>query len=229
LLSLAVLTISLLLLHRRFDLGVAGILVAVLGYGLRSILSQVRQIEMEDELRSDRTALAELALRDSLTGVGNRRAFEEAIEREWRVALRTQQSISLLLVDIDFFKQYNDRYGHLAGDKCIREIAAALHASLQRPADVVARYGGEEFVVILPSTTASGAREVATRVCKLVRQLNIPHEDSPHGRATVSVGASTVTPSEGVLPHELIATTDRALYDAKNNGRNRVELGARAN
>jgi diguanylate cyclase (GGDEF)-like protein len=229
LLSLAVLTISLLLLHRRFNLGVAGILVAVLGYGLRSILSQVRQIEMEDELRSDRTALAELALRDGLTGVGNRRAFEEALEREWRVALRTQQSISLLLVDIDFFKQYNDRYGHLAGDNCIREIAAALHAALQRPADTVARYGGEEFAVILPGTTSSGAREVATRVCKLVRQLNIPHDSSPHGRATVSVGTSTVTPSEGVLPHELIAASDRALYDAKNNGRNRVEQGTHAN
>jgi diguanylate cyclase (GGDEF)-like protein len=227
LLSLAVLTIALLLLRTRFTLGVAGILVAVLGYGLRSILSQVRQIEMEDELRSDRTALAELALRDGLTGVGNRRSFEETIEKEWRVALRTQQSISLLLVDIDFFKQYNDRYGHLAGDTCIRDIAAALHASLQRPADMVARYGGEEFAVILPGTSASGAREVATRLCKLVRQLNIAHDGSPHGRATVSVGFSTVTPSEGVLPNELIAATDRALYEAKNNGRNRVEQGTR--
>jgi diguanylate cyclase (GGDEF)-like protein len=228
LLSLSVLTIALLLLRTRFNLGVAGILIAVLGYGLRSILSQVRQIETADELRSDRTALVELALRDGLTGVGNRRAFEEALEREWRVALRTQQSISLLLVDIDFFKQYNDSYGHLAGDTCIREIAAALQASLQRPADLVARYGGEEFAVILPGTSSSGAREVATRVCKLVRELNILHDSGPHGRVTVSVGASTVTPSEGVLPHELVAATDRALYDAKRNGRNRVEQVATA-
>jgi diguanylate cyclase (GGDEF)-like protein len=228
LLSLSVLAVALLLLRTRFNLGVAGILVAVLGYGLRSILSQVRQIETVDELRHDRSALAELALRDTLTGVGNRRAFDESIEREWRLALRTQQTISLLLVDIDFFKQYNDRYGHLAGDQCIRAVAAALQASLQRPADLVARYGGEEFAVVLPGTSASGAREVATRLCKLVRELNLAHEGSPHGRITVSVGASTVTPAEGVLPHELMAATDRALYGAKNNGRNRVEQAVHA-
>lgn len=224
LLALSVLFVALLLLRIHFDLGVIGIVTAVLGYGLRSILSQVKQIETVDELRSDRTALAELALLDSLTGIGNRRAFEEAIEREWRVALRAEQSISLLLVDIDYFKQYNDRYGHLAGDACLRDIAAVLQSALQRPADLLARYGGEEFVLILPGTSSSGAREVASRVCTLVRQLNIGHADSPHDRVTISVGASTIIPVEGRVPAELIASADHALYDAKRNGRNRVEV-----
>ena len=226
LLALSVLAIALLLLRPRFDLGVAGVIVAVLGYGLRSILSQVKQSEAEDRLRNNQTMLAELAMRDSLTGIPNRRAFEEAFEREWRLALRTQQAMSLLLIDIDLFKQYNDRYGHLAGDACLRDVAVVLHEAVQRPSDLLARYGGEEFVLILPGTPLSGAREVATRLCKRVRQLNISHDDSPIRRVTVSVGVASMVPAEGAMQEELIAAADRALYEAKRRGRNRVEHAA---
>ena len=223
LLALSVLVIALLLLRPRFNLGVAGIVVAVLGYGLRSILSQVRQIETEDRLRNDRTLLTELALRDVLTGVPNRRAFEEAIEREWRLALRTQQAMSLLLVDIDLFKQYNDRYGHVMGDDCLRHVATVLQEAVQRPADLLARYGGEEFVLILPGTPPAGACEVAARLCELVRQLNVAHDDSPIRRVTISVGVASIVTVDGSVPEELIAAADRALYEAKHKGRNRVE------
>lgn len=226
LLALSVLTVALLVLRQRFNLGVAGIIVAVIGYGLRSILSQVREIEAQDKLRSDQTILAELALRDGLTGVPNRRAFEETFDREWRSALRTQQAMSLLLIDVDLFKQYNDRYGHLAGDTCLRDLAIALQQAIQRPSDLLARYGGEEFALILPGTSLSGAREVATRLCKLVQQLHVQHDDSPARRVTISVGVASVVPAEGILPDELIAASDRALYEAKRKGRNRIELAA---
>ncbi|WP_233510873.1 GGDEF domain-containing protein [Dyella psychrodurans] len=224
LLALSVLAIALLVLRQRFALGVAGVVIAVIGYGLRSILSQVRQIETADRLRSDHTMLAELALHDGLTGLLNRRAFEEAIGREWRQALRTQQAVSLLLIDVDMFKQYNDRYGHLAGDACLRDVAAILTQAVQRPMDLLARYGGEEFVLILPSTPLAGAKEVADRLCKLVRQLNLPHDDSPIQRITVSIGAASIVPTHDALPDALIASADRALYEAKRKGRNRFEL-----
>lgn len=226
LLALAVLVVALLVLRRNFGLGAAGIVVAVLGYGLRSTLSQVHQSETEDALRDDRTRFAELAMRDSLTGVPNRRAFEEALEREWRLALRSQRTISLLLVDIDLFKQYNDRYGHLAGDACLRRVAEVLQQALRRPADLLARYGGEEFVLILPTTPGTGAREVAARLCKRVNQLGVRHDDSPTRNLTISVGVASLVPTEGMEPDALISAADRALYTAKRKGRNRVELAA---
>lgn len=226
LLALAVLVIALLLLRQHFALGVAGVVVAVLGYGLRSILSQMRQIETVDELRHDRSMFAEMAMRDSLTGVPNRRAFEAALEREWRLALRTQHTISLLLVDIDLFKQYNDRYGHLAGDACLRQVAGVLQQALQRPADMLARYGGEEFVLVLPNTHGAGASKVAVRLCKQISQLQLQHDDSPIRCLTISIGVASVVPAEGILPDELISIADRALYTAKRNGRNRVEQAA---
>jgi diguanylate cyclase (GGDEF)-like protein len=226
LLALTVLVMALLLLRHHFGLGVAGVVIAVLGYGLRSILSQVHQIQTEDALRQDRTKFAEMAMRDSLTGVPNRRAFEEALDREWRQALRGQQVISLLLVDIDLFKQYNDRYGHLAGDACLREVAGLLQHALRRPADMLARYGGEEFVLVLPNTRAHGAREVAARLCKQVSLLQLQHEDNPDCYVTVSIGVASILPIDGISPDELISAADQALYSAKRNGRNRVEWAA---
>ncbi|MBE1162674.1 GGDEF domain-containing protein [Dyella acidiphila] len=223
LLALAVLVIAILLLRQQFTLGVAGVIIAVLGYGLRSILSQVQQIETADVLRRDRRMFAEMALRDGLTGVPNRRAFEEALEREWRLALRSQQAISLLLADIDLFKQYNDRYGHLAGDACLREVASVLQQALKRPADMLARYGGEEFVLVLPNTPGAGAGNVAMRLCKQLSRLQLPHDDSPTRYVTISIGVACVVPTEGAQPNDLISAADRALYAAKRNGRNRVE------
>jgi diguanylate cyclase (GGDEF)-like protein len=225
-LALGVLAIALLLLRQHFELGVAGIVVAVLGYGLRSILSQVHHSVTEDALRNDRSMFAEMAMRDSLTGVPNRRAFEEALEREWRVALRSRQPISVLLIDVDLFKQYNDRYGHLAGDACLRQVADVLQKALRRPGDMLARYGGEEFVLILPNTAGAGAHKVASRLCKQVSQLGIPHDDSVTQSLTISAGVASITPEENITPDQLISSADRALYEAKRKGRNRVELAA---
>ena len=225
LLSLSVLTLSLLLLYQRqhINLGIIGVVVAVLGYGLRSILSQVRHIETEDLLRHDRSTLAELAMHDGLTGLLNRRAFDEAIEREWRIVQRGDQVISLILIDIDLFKQYNDSYGHPAGDACLKLVADELQNSLLRPADTLARYGGEEFVVILPGATLAAASAVTNRLCERINQLGLPHLASPFGQVTVSAGVACSSSARGVTAESLVASADRALYDAKRNGRNRVE------
>ncbi|WP_458070420.1 diguanylate cyclase [Rhodanobacter sp. BL-MT-08] len=225
LLSLSVLTLSLLLLYQRqhTNLGIAGVVVAVLGYGLRSILSQVRHIETEDLLRHDRSTLAELAMHDALTGLLNRRAFDEAIEREWRVVQRGDQVISLVLIDIDLFKQYNDSYGHPAGDACLRLVADALRKSLLRPADTLARYGGEEFVVILPGATLAAAGAVTDRLCEHIKQLALRHVASSFGQVTVSAGVACSSSVNGGTAESLIALADRALYEAKRKGRNRVE------
>lgn len=223
LLTLSVLTIALLLLRPRFNLGVGGVIVAIIGYGLRSILGQVRQIETEDSLRNNQTKLLELTLQDSLTGIPNRRAFDETIAREWRAALRTRQAISLLMIDIDLFKHYNDRYGHPAGDACLREVAAALQKAIQRPADLLARYGGEEFVLVLPGASLAGAHEVAMRLRDRVHELNMPHADSPSRRLTISIGIASSTPMGEAAWDVLVTAADRALYEAKRNGRNRAE------
>lgn len=226
LLALSVLTIALMIMvmHQRFALGVMGVVTAVIGYGLRSILSQVQQIEVADKLRSDQSMLAEMALLDSLTGIPNRRAFEEAIERDWRLAMRTQQALSLLLIDVDMFKQYNDRYGHVAGDVCLRKVAGTLAQATHRPSDLLARYGGEEFVLILPSTSTAGAIDVAERLCKLVNQLDVPHDDNLARHITISIGVASMLPTNGAISSELITAADHALYEAKRKGRNRVEV-----
>lgn len=225
LLSLSVLTLSLLLLyhHQHFGLGVAGVAVAVLGYGLRSILSQVRHIETEDLLRHDHSAMAELAMRDVLTGLLNRRAFEAAIEHEWHSVQRGDQVISLVLIDIDLFKQYNDSYGHPAGDACLRLVATELQKWLRRPTDTLARYGGEEFVMILPGTTQADAYALATGLCDCICRLCLPHLASPFGQVTVSAGVACSSSVNGGRIESLIACADRALYEAKHKGRNRVE------
>ena len=224
LLSLSVLTLSLLLLYQRqhTNLGIAGVVIAVLGYGLRSILSQVRHIETEDLLRHDRTTLAELAMHDALTGLLNRRAFDEAIEREWRVVQRGDQVISLVLIDIDLFKQYNDSYGHPAGDTCLKLVADELQKSL-RPVDILARYGGEEFVVILPAATLAAAIAVTLRMCERIHALALPHAASPFGHVTVSAGVACSSLVRAGTPESLVGCADRALYEAKRKGRNRVE------
>jgi len=224
LLSLSVLTLSLLLLYQRqhTNLGIAGVVIAVLGYGLRSILSQVRHIETEDLLRHDRTTLAELAMHDALTGLLNRRAFDEAINREWHIVQRGDQVISLVLIDIDLFKQYNDSYGHPAGDACLKLVADELQKSL-RPADILARYGGEEFVVILPAATLAAASAVTLRMCERIHELALLHTGSPFGHVTVSAGVACSSLVRAGTAESLIGCADRALYEAKRQGRNRVE------
>ena len=142
---------------------------------------------------------------------------------EWRRGLRMGNMLSLLMIDVDHFKRYNDTYGHVRGDSCLKQIAEAALDVVLRPADLVARYGGEEFAVVLPATDEAGARAVAEEICQAVRNRKLPHAESPHGIVTISVGCSTVVPHRGVTPRDLIDEADKALYMAKHNGRNRIE------
>ncbi|MDB4936343.1 MAG: hypothetical protein JWP87_3315 [Labilithrix sp.] len=162
--------------------------------------------------------LERLARTDPLTGLGNRRRFDEHLELEVARAARTSEPLSLLLCDVDFFKAYNDRYGHQQGDACLAQVARALESVSRRPADLAVRYGGEEFALVLPATAAEGAIGIAERVRAAVRELGIVHEGSPgRGRVTISVGVATVI-GAWTAP-EIITLADRALYEAKAAGR----------
>lgn len=175
------------------------------------------------ELKQHRDRLEKLSSMDGLTGIANRRRFDERLEREWKLASRDVSAISLVMIDIDYFKPYNDAYGHIAGDECLIKVAQALNGSVRRPADMVARYGGEEFVAILPKTNSEGAIGIAETMRNRVEALRIAHEKSeiaPH--ITISLGVVTALPS----PHEsaayLVNAGDKALYEAKRSGRNLV-------
>ena len=160
---------------------------------------------------------------DDLTQVANRRRFSEYLETVWLQHLRNHQPLSLLVCDVDFFKVYNDTYGHLAGDTCLRQIARAMESALNRPSDLLARYGGEEFVVVLPQTNLQGAQQVAERIRQQLSQMEIPHRTSSVvSRVTVSIGASCCLASREVSPDTLIARADQALYQAKRSGRDQV-------
>lgn len=173
------------------------------------------------ELKRYRDYLEKVSAKDGLTGVANRRWFDDQLEREWRRARRNHTPLSLILMDIDFFKAYNDHYGQLAGDDCLRQLARALDKCARRPADLVARYGGEEFVCLLPDTDANGALWVASRLREEVNGLNIPHAYSlVADHLTLSIGVSTLVPVVGQPPFDLIRRADEFLYAAKQNGRN---------
>ena len=167
--------------------------------------------------------LSRLATVDGLTRIANRYAFDRSLELEWRRAQREQQSLSLILCDVDFFKRYNDTYGHQAGDRCLQQVATVLRQSAKRPADLTARYGGEEFAVILPNTDAAGASWLATQICEQVRQLGIPHKASAASEhVTISIGVSSIVPKQGLSPTMLICAADQALYQAETAGRDRT-------
>ncbi len=177
------------------------------------------------QLKRHRDMLRDLSHIDGLTNIPNRRRLEEVLARQWAHASRNGLPLSALFVDIDHFKAYNDTYGHLAGDDCLRQVARALFASVKRPCDLVARFGGEEFVVLLPDTDGAGAYHVALRMCQVIEALKIPHGAallSPY--VTVSVGACVCRECRSFLPEALLACADEALYGAKNQGRNRVCL-----
>jgi diguanylate cyclase (GGDEF)-like protein/PAS domain S-box-containing protein len=171
--------------------------------------------------------LSELALIDSLTGLANRRAFDQALEREWRRTLREGLEMSLLLLDLDHFKRFNDQYGHQVGDDCLRAVAAAILNTVRRPEDIAARYGGEEIAVILPNTQNASAMLIAEKLRSAVEGLRLPHSANPEGGGwvTASVGAATAISRSGgtiVMPQTLLSAADAALYNAKREGRNRV-------
>ncbi|MBI4987266.1 MAG: diguanylate cyclase [Rhodocyclales bacterium] len=167
--------------------------------------------------------LTRLSAVDGLTGIANRRQFDEALLREWRRCLREQALLSLLMIDVDFFKQYNDGYGHQAGDECLRAVAETLRVKLRRPADIVARYGGEEFAAILPDTGLEGAMLVAEALRSAVQALGLPHEGATFGVVTVSIGVASLAPQLTEGMPKLLGAADWALYEAKRQGRNRVQ------
>jgi diguanylate cyclase (GGDEF)-like protein len=175
------------------------------------------------ELKRYRDFLENLSATDGLTGIPNRRRFDEFLDCEWRRTMRSQLPLSLIMLDLDFFKAYNDHYGHLAGDDCLRQVAEALAGGVRRPADLVARYGGEEFVCVLPETEMSGARQVAQQLWEKVGALQIPHAySSVSEHVTISAGVATLTPAVGQKLTDIIARADAQLYVAKRSGRNQV-------
>ncbi|GGF06306.1 hypothetical protein GCM10011611_09780 [Aliidongia dinghuensis] len=167
-------------------------------------------------------ALLDQAGRDGLTGLFNRRRLDEALAREWLRAKRDRQPLSVLMIDVDYFKGFNDTYGHQEGDACLRRLAAVLQDAVRRPADFVARYGGEEFLVCLPGTPAAGAYEIATKIRKALCDLAIPHAGSPLHVVTISIGLASLVPPEGMIADQLVAAADMGLYRAKSAGRDRV-------
>jgi diguanylate cyclase (GGDEF)-like protein len=182
---------------------------------VRTLITLKRQ---SDQLRS-------LARLDGLTGLANRRHFDDTLAAEWRRCARSAKPMSLILVDLDYFKRFNDRYGHQAGDSCLQQVASVLKAAFTRSFDLVARYGGEELVCLLPETSLEGAEAKAQMLERSVRELRIPHEDSEvaEGIITISVGVAVSMPASGAECAELILCADRSLYMAKDAGRGQVK------
>ncbi|HHM04676.1 MAG TPA: diguanylate cyclase [Gammaproteobacteria bacterium] len=177
--------------------------------------------ELQIELEKKNKELQRLSSLDGLTGIANRRRFDEYLEQEWLRAARGGKRVSLILIDIDHFKAYNDNYGHQGGDCVLRRVAQALESDIRRPGDLVARYGGEEFAVILPDTDLEGAAQVAEGLRETVAALDIAHaHSSTASHVTISLGVASITPREGGLPATLIEAADSGLYEAKRKGRN---------
>ncbi len=186
-------------------------------------LLEARVIERTRELEMVNRRLEILTRTDGLTGIANRAYFDERLKAEWNLARRNEQPICLLMIDIDFFKIFNDVYGYIEGDACLRGVSKAAAEGLFRPTDLLARYGGEEFVALLPNTTIEGARLVADRIQLRLKDRAIPHmESSVSDRVTVSIGVSCMTPNSGGSADDLVLGADVALYQAKRRGRNQV-------
>ncbi len=194
-------------------------------------MAAIRSAEIEElvkartrKLNETNDKLASLSMTDGLTDIANRRNFDSHLDVEWKRGIREQQPLTLMLIDIDCFKAYNDHYGHLKGDNCLRQVARKLHDQTSRPRDLVARYGGEEFALILPHTD-SAARSLGEQCRAAVESLDLPHiASSISDKITVSVGIASMVPQRGSQPDDLIAKADQALYHAKETGRNRVVL-----
>ena len=177
--------------------------------------------KQEQELETLKKQLEEYSYQDGLTGIANRRFFEDSYQREWLNAQREQQPLTLILLDIDYFKQYNDHNGHLLGDACLKQIAQILKKSVSRPRDLVARFGGEEFVLILPDTTQASAIEVVERILQSIRTADICHSTSPlDQRLSVSLGVKTIIPTQKNDKMAFLKEVDQNLYLAKEQGRN---------
>jgi diguanylate cyclase (GGDEF)-like protein len=211
------------------ELWVPGNLALQIYFGLQmtalfpiSVLFMERR-NMAEELRATNKRLTVLAAVDGLTSIANRRAFDERLSEEWHRATRQRTPLSIAMIDLDSFKQYNDLYGHVAGDSCLRSVAQVLTGQLRRPDDMVARLGGEEFAVLLPHTAADRTAAMAESIRAAVRDLAVPHMGSSWRFITISIGYATLTPAHGDSQSALIQLADAALYQAKHAGRNRVE------
>lgn len=178
--------------------------------------------EEKQELIIANEKLRKLSLTDGLTGIANRRWFDEFFEREWKLAQRNKTQLGLIMIDIDYFKAYNDTYGHEAGDKCLKKVAEALASTVKRPGDFVSRFGGEEFAVVMPDTDNEGLAHVAELLRASVEAAQIEHCQSQIGNVvTISIGAAIAAPQQELSTKDLIINADRALYEAKHHGRNR--------
>lgn len=182
-----------------------------------------QKIEELIQLRESNYKLEKISNYDALTEIHNRRSFDEYISREWDRGIREKGELSIIMLDIDFFKQYNDTYGHLQGDDCLQQVAKGLSKCVSRSSDFVGRYGGEEFVILLPETHEEGAMEIAERARKIIEDLKIKHETSKiENYVTISLGVNTVIPTQDLNLKDFINNADGALYEAKKTGRNRV-------
>ncbi len=199
-------------------------------YPVDQLKEHNRELQALVEERTQALALANQQLQlisntDGMTGIANRRHFDQSLAHEWARAQRAQTPLSLIMLDVDVFKHFNDHYGHLAGDKCLQALALTLaQTGGRREGDLVARFGGEEFVVLLPSSDAQAAMDVAHQIQHAIQAMALPHEGAPFGIVTVSFGVATVVPQRDQAPEELVRRADRAMYRAKQGGRNRIEL-----
>jgi diguanylate cyclase (GGDEF)-like protein len=202
-----------------------GLEVGAIDYLSRPIRAPVVKARVQNhlELKRYRDKLENLSAMDGLTGIPNRRRLDEYLDQEWLRGLRSQSPLSVCMMDVDFFKRFNDLYGHAAGDNCLRRVALALASVIRRPADFVARYGGEEFIYVLPDTDSDGAVDLAEKFRDSVAALGIPHADSTTATyVTISGGLATAVPTEDSSPAQLLEAADRLLYWAKRAGRNQI-------
>jgi two-component system chemotaxis family response regulator WspR len=207
-------------------------LIARLRHHSTTYLYRQQRDEAYRALRESQRQLVEINLElqrltnvDGLTGLSNRRSLNEYLELQWKLAVREQWQFSILMIDVDNFKRYNDTYGHLAGDDALKQIATAIQDTFRRPTDIAARFGGEEFVVLLSSTGAKAAQVLGDVLCKRVADLRITHSESPPLKTvTVSIGGASTIPQHGDSCLALIEVADKALYEAKRSGRNRIVM-----
>ncbi len=203
----------------------AALVLALYRWRVRRLTLHARRLEAvvaerTSALEASNRKLAKLSATDALTGIANRRCFDETLAREWRRGARAGELLALAMIDIDHFKAYNDHYGHPAGDACLRQVAQALAGRFQRAGDVLARYGGEEFVLIAPGLGASDALDMGRCMCEVLTALALPHVKSSHGHVSASIGIAVMAPGEGGSAEQLKQAADQALYPAKAQGRN---------
>ena len=209
-----------------------GLLLGFMGWRLLDAIrlalrSEKNLIDTHASLKRLNRTLESMALQDGLTGLANRRQFDTLLATEYKRARRTGMPLSVMMLDVDYFKQFNDIYGHPEGDRCLKQVTDTLSRTIARAGDLVARYGGEEFSILLPNTELGTAEMLAQRVCSAIENLGVPHTGSPFGKVTASVGVASLMPATGIahqMAHQgdLVHAADRALYLAKRNGRNQV-------